>query len=273
MLEEIGRTLREAREAKGLSLEEVQADTKIRRKYLQALEDGREDEFPAEVYLRGFLRSYANYLGLDGLALVEEYRRTREEQMDEQEEARVEDDEVTVADRLIVRPVVVVVLVGLILLAGTFLGLRYWPTTTTADEELPGPAAENAQVLAPEQQEEASQEPAPDTPPPTPRPRLEMFSDNDKESVYYVTGSEAVELSIAARGRCWLEVMVDGEVVTPPSGIILEEGEARTWNGHDRIFFRAGNPTVLDVTVNGIPLDLNAQQGIPKNFVFILKRD
>ena len=272
-MEEIGRTLREAREARGLSLEEVQADTKIRRKYLQALEEGREDEFPADVYLRGFLRSYANYLGLDGLALVEEYRRSREEQGEGQQEAPAEHEETTVADRLTVRPIVVVALVGLVLLAGIFLGMRYWPLTSTADEELPGPAPENSQTLAPTPPEDTSEDAGPETPPAKPQPRLEMFSDNDRESVYYVTGSEAVELSIVARGRCWLEIMVDGEVVTPPSGIILEEGEAQSWNGRDRIFFRAGNPTVLEVTVNGIPLDLKAEQGIPKNFVFILKRD
>jgi len=76
-VEEIGRRLRAAREAKGITLEQAEEDTKIRRKYLLALEAGREADIPGEVYVKGFLRSYGNYLGLDGPALVEEYKRIK----------------------------------------------------------------------------------------------------------------------------------------------------------------------------------------------------
>lgn len=76
-MEEIGRRLRAAREAKGITLEQAEEDTKIRRKYLQALEAGREVDIPGEVYLKGFLRSYGNYLGLNGTALVDEYKRLK----------------------------------------------------------------------------------------------------------------------------------------------------------------------------------------------------
>ncbi len=73
-MEEIGRRLKAARMAKGLTLEEVEEETRIRRKYLEALETGRTDLIPGEVYVKGFLRSYGNFLGLDGDALVEEYK-------------------------------------------------------------------------------------------------------------------------------------------------------------------------------------------------------
>ncbi len=75
-LEEIGLRLREAREAKGLVLETAEQETKIRRKYLEALESGNPAELPGEVYLKGFLRSYGNWLGFDGDSLVEEYKAT-----------------------------------------------------------------------------------------------------------------------------------------------------------------------------------------------------
>lgn len=66
----IGRMLVEAREAKRVTLEQAERDTRIVRRYLEALE--REDfaTFPFEVYARGFLRSYASYLGLNGADLV-----------------------------------------------------------------------------------------------------------------------------------------------------------------------------------------------------------
>lgn len=73
-MQDIGQRLRSAREEREVSLEMAESETKIRRKYLEALEDGREVDLPGEVYLKGFLRTYGNYLDLDGTALVEEYK-------------------------------------------------------------------------------------------------------------------------------------------------------------------------------------------------------
>lgn len=66
---EIGATLRKARQELGVTLDDVEDETKIRKRYLNALE--REDyaDLPSEVYARGFLKTYASYLGLDGEAL------------------------------------------------------------------------------------------------------------------------------------------------------------------------------------------------------------
>lgn len=61
----IGERLIEAREQRGLTLEDAERDTRISRRYLQALEDERFDIIPAPVYARGFLRSYTQYLGIE----------------------------------------------------------------------------------------------------------------------------------------------------------------------------------------------------------------
>lgn len=73
-MEEIGRRLRQAREARGITLETAEEETKIRRRYIEALEVGRVADLPGEVYVKGFLRTYGNYLGLDGPELVEAYK-------------------------------------------------------------------------------------------------------------------------------------------------------------------------------------------------------
>jgi hypothetical protein len=70
---EIGPTLREARLRQDLDFPELEERTKIRPKYLRALEDERFDILPAPTYVRGFLRSYADSLGLDGQPFVDEY--------------------------------------------------------------------------------------------------------------------------------------------------------------------------------------------------------
>ena len=70
---EIGNSLREARLRQSLDFPEIEQGTKIRAKYLRALEEEQFDVLPAQTYVKGFLRSYAEYLGLDGQLYVDEY--------------------------------------------------------------------------------------------------------------------------------------------------------------------------------------------------------
>ena len=70
----VGERLRDAREVRGLDLYRVERDTKIRHKYLVALEAGDYADLPGDVYARGFLRNYATYLGLDPDEVIEEWR-------------------------------------------------------------------------------------------------------------------------------------------------------------------------------------------------------
>jgi cytoskeleton protein RodZ len=70
---EIGNSLREARLRRHIEFAEAEHGTKIRGKYLRALEDERFELLPSHTYVKGFLRSYAEYLGLDGQLYVDEY--------------------------------------------------------------------------------------------------------------------------------------------------------------------------------------------------------
>jgi cytoskeleton protein RodZ len=71
---EIGQTLRETRLRNRVDITEVEAGTKIRAKYLRALENEEWDLLPGPTFVKTFLRSYADYLGLDSRMLVEEYK-------------------------------------------------------------------------------------------------------------------------------------------------------------------------------------------------------
>src|SRR5690242_12474177 len=71
---EIGETLREARMRRRIDMTEVEAATKIRAKYLRALENEEWDLLPGPTFVKTFLRTYAEYLDLDPRLLVEEYR-------------------------------------------------------------------------------------------------------------------------------------------------------------------------------------------------------
>lgn len=70
---EIGNTLREARARRGLDILECESGTKIRAKYIRAMEEEQFDLMPSPAYVRGFLRTYAEFLDLDGRLMLDEY--------------------------------------------------------------------------------------------------------------------------------------------------------------------------------------------------------
>jgi cytoskeleton protein RodZ len=71
---DIGESLREARMRARIDISEIEAQTKIRAKYLRALENEEWDLLPGPTYVKSFLRTYAEALGLDGKLLIEEYK-------------------------------------------------------------------------------------------------------------------------------------------------------------------------------------------------------
>ncbi len=73
---ELAIRLKEAREEKGMSLDELQAATKIQKRYLTALEEGNYDVIPGNFYVRAFIKQYAEAVGLDSDQLFEEYKKT-----------------------------------------------------------------------------------------------------------------------------------------------------------------------------------------------------
>jgi hypothetical protein len=75
---DIGQTLREARMRSKIDIADVEASTKIRAKYLRALENEEWSLLPGPTFVKSFLRTYAQYLGLDARLLVEEYKRRYE---------------------------------------------------------------------------------------------------------------------------------------------------------------------------------------------------
>jgi cytoskeleton protein RodZ len=80
---DIGASLREARETRGLSLEDVRGSLRFRERYLTALEEERWEVLPGDAYTKGFLRTYAEFLGLNGTLYVDEYNARVAAQEDE----------------------------------------------------------------------------------------------------------------------------------------------------------------------------------------------
>src|SRR5579875_3863565 len=131
---EIGARLRDARIRAKIDINEVETRTKIRAKYLRALENEEWDLLPGEVYVRSFLRTYSDLLGLDSRQVLDEYKRRYERPADHELRPitpRSRDRERR-PRRPLVPPSIVVglVLVGIVV-ALFFIGRKPGSTTST----------------------------------------------------------------------------------------------------------------------------------------------
>jgi transcriptional regulator with XRE-family HTH domain len=126
----LGETLRAQREKKGITLDQAAGDTRIREKFLHALESGDYQSLPGAVYTKGFLRNYAEYLDLETDGLIQMY--TRERGQPEPSQARTfKPYRPVMRQSLIFRPVVFVPVI-VIAAVGLFLGYIYYQFSTFA---------------------------------------------------------------------------------------------------------------------------------------------
>ena len=113
-LEQLGTALTEARIARGITLHDAERDTRINRQYLQALEEGKLEVMPAPVYARAFMRTYAQYLGMNARTLVQQLPGARPEpEMPPLPQVGREANSPLVSASWLVAGVVVVLLLGL----------------------------------------------------------------------------------------------------------------------------------------------------------------
>jgi cytoskeleton protein RodZ len=223
---EIGSTLREARMRQRLDIAEIEAATKIRAKYLRALENEEWDLLPGPTFVKSFLRTYAEELGLDGRLLIEEFKLGHERLSDVELQPimpRARGD--TRRPRRSGPPravLVVLVLAGLLVALYLLQGDDNAPEGR--DAVSPG-ATEPAPVTPP-----ATDEPAATTPEPEPAPRLARLQ---------VVPSGPVNICLKAAG---------GRTIY--NGVVLQAGPTQQTFRSSRFRIVVGNPEVR-LRVNG----------------------
>ena len=219
---DIGSSLREARLRQELDFPELEARTKIRPKYLRALEDERFDILPAPTYIKGFLRSYAESLGLDGQPYVDEYN----------SRFAIGEDEVVVRSRRVpaqrphrpARESHITVLALLAIAILTALVIAAWRFGGPEDESVPGLATQG------------------------------------QSSTVKQVGGQAARVNLVVRavaGASWMEVRagsVSGALLY--SGT-LERNQRKTFQGR-RLQLALAEPDNVGVRVNGNRVELPA---------------
>ncbi|HHY39983.1 MAG TPA: helix-turn-helix domain-containing protein [Syntrophaceticus sp.] len=214
----IGDLLRAERENKGLSLFDVEEKTKIRSKYLQALEEENFEEIPGEAYRIGFLRNYARFLDLDPEPILEQYRAQYERKELDSLHPLFEQTAKTVEPKsefYSSRTKLSFVLIAIIIFTAAFIIFSLNGENQPIQEPNP-PVAE-------EEQKEPEQPESPTQP-------------------------ETITLEIVGKQQCWAEVRVDG--IVQFSGHIYP-GDTKSFEAEDSIQLRLGNAGGVDLIYNG----------------------
>ncbi len=235
-LGELGQLLREAREKQGLSIAEVEEETKIRQAQIAALEEENYAELPAGIYRKGLLRNYALFLGLDLKDIMPLYGGEEEEvgptapvaEGFEPPKGMAVSSWLFIDLFLGVLIVASIIVVGLLAYNRQYINLPSSPPTPTRQASLASPVL----VLTPT-----------DTPSPTSTP-TEIPS-----------GRLQVDVEIIA--RTWLEVTVDGESAFRG---LIEAGTNWSWFAQDSIALHVGNAGGVLVTLNGQELGALGEQ-------------
>ncbi len=271
---ELGDLLRGTREEKGISLTQVEETTRIREKYLRALEEENFAVIPNEICLKGFLRNYSLYLGLDPVETRSCYervigqadteRRPRAELIGQRtpEYRWIELSLGRVEGPAILRPLILALAVAAVVLIGAWAYNRFrsgagftlpfafgatptatrptdwvWPTSTPTPTVPVTPSA----TLPPTETS---------TPTVTPTPTPKIYT--------------GVEIELKMLADTWVQVTVDG--VKEFEGT-LKAGERRAWRGEERVAVRCGNAGGVEVFVNGV------SQGIMGNIGQVMDRE
>ncbi len=234
-MDSIGARLKKARESKGISLEQAQKDTRIHNKLLAALEHDRPEEgISGVVYIKSFIRKYANYLGLDGAALSEEYK-SEPSSPREQLLMRGERTPFKLPFKKIIAAAVVIIAIFACVKLAIFAaakvkeGLKSRPKAAKKIES-PKPKPKSVTKEAPK---EAPKQPAV-TPAAAPIPK-----------------GENISLKIKARNDVYIKIKSDGSVIYDA---VLKKGSIETWEAKESLDISTGRAEAIDAELNGAAL-------------------
>jgi cytoskeletal protein RodZ len=226
----LGTKLRQAREAKGAPLHEVEWATKIKSAYLEALEEENFRLIPGSVYVRGFLRTYANYLGIDPEPLIDEYNRADETASD-----IISTRSAVQIDKrpLVVTPAMIVGVALILLLAVFALYVKTQFDRYQASLAATSQATPRSNMLSPA--------PSPTAPPaPSPSPVVKAAP----------TGVQLVIKVV--NGPAWIRVDVDGKASPETDvGKIYQPGAMLSFTGTKSVRVISGRASNTTISLNG----------------------
>jgi transcriptional regulator with XRE-family HTH domain len=235
-MESFGEYLKEERESRSISLEEVSAATRIRKVFLEAIENGDMHKLPAEIFVKGFLRAYSKYLGMDNTEVILRYQTYLDSLKKVEEEAPPRQISLSPKAMLVIASaaLVLVFLIGLVIYSGLSKKERVETVSPVSPK-----AGES--VDAPPPPEEAN------------RGLLKVL-EGPSTTIRSVDDGGSIPkegkktLLATASEMTWLRIQIDDNL---PFEVTLRSGESFTWSGLSRFKLLIGNAGGLNLFYNG----------------------
>ncbi len=279
-LAELGNRIKAQREHLGLSIQEVQEQTKIRSKYLTAIEAGNDKIAPGKAYFRVFLKSYADFLGLDGLEFSRMYleisespnerhtvhrqvRAVTESPRPPQQQASPSEARRARRRRSRSNGGAAKAIIVLALIVAAIWGVsKAWQGYLR-----PAPPKVN---VGNGNASEPETEPGPHEPLPEPEEDIKVArSDPSQGLTVFETNKTPMEITLTTMqgedAKCWISVQADGELVVEKT---MGPGETLELSGQDEVTVRAVKPWVLTISLNGQELGEGGPFGPVKDLIF-----
>ena len=279
-MKEIGELLREAREEKGISLEQVSKDTKIPERLLRDLEEGDFSRFAGKVYFKGALRNYAESIGLDSQELFSLYNRiiernnkskpgVGESKKEQHTRAEVKRNIFPYKKSKKSFPIVVLVWIAVfIFVVGGSIWYRYDQGLNNGGkisypgEFLPGEPEDDDDELINDGNNDFIK---PVEPPQG--PVLVLLEEGDRQATYIIKGVEEKEIVLLFSGECWISIEQDGRFIEQG---IYRNGDRHQISAGRETTIRFGNPPMALIQVNGQEISL---PGIANPFNVTIRKE
>jgi len=252
MADSLGEYFQQARESKGLTLEDAALRTRILPEYLKAVEENNYARLPEEVFAKGFVRSYARVLGLDEYEVFQKFNESggqfyaKRAEREEIKQRLQEEERRKKINQMMVVGMVAAALVVLFMLTGPDRAKRSSRPQATAPA--PAPATTKPADSAPR----VSPKPAP-----VPLPQASANPAEVEQNFSTVLPLEGIVpdakklvLDIEATERCWVLVRADRG---PEQDVMLNPGERVRWNAQERFTLTLGNAGGVRISFNGKP--------------------
>ncbi len=245
---DFGASFKKARESKGISLDRIAAETRISTRFLRAIETEEFHLLPGGIFNRGFVRAYAEKVGLDPDQAVAHYERLTEVRTPI--EATAASPQTSKRDR----HVYPLAIGGLVLLILIFYVVTKEPPKSAETVNPPAPASPPVAQPAPTVPVVAPTSTPPPAPPTTP-PEVTSAAPEPAP----VAPAEALRVDIEAKETSWIKVKADGTTVV--AGEILGPGMARHFTAQTSLYLAVGNAGGLVVKINDMPAKILGKPG------------
>ncbi len=261
-MESLGEFLKRERELRNITLEEISSATKISIRFLEALEQDKYDLLPTEAFVKGFLRSYAQYIGIDPDEVILIYQENKEQQADSLRTTKSSSPARNSGSKIFMASLAILFfLTGLLIyfffqIDSQQTALKRQGTFSTEDKsgaapsilKTPTPDASLVQATSAQQQvAESIHHPSEENMPDQMSP---LGGTNREREEAKPPSTEYFTLTAAAESDTWLRITIDEK---EQHDLLLRSGKTANWQAKEKIVLTVGN-------VRGTRLDLNGKE-------------